>query len=92
MGVVVPPAVRSPALGHGGPAELGREDHEGGVQQAAALEVLEQRRDRGVDRARVLAVAVLDVRVLVPAIGAEPDHGHLDEADAGLHEPPREGH
>ena len=58
------------------------------VEQAARLEVREQAGDRLVDGAGVVLVAVLEVAVLVPAVGADARAEQLDEPDAPLDQPP----
>ena len=72
-------------LGHRRAAELAAPDDQRLVEQAAALQVLEQAGDRLVHRAAGLGVVRLDVAVGVPlAAGAAVE---LDEADAPLDQP-----
>src|SRR6185436_13197063 len=65
---MVVPAVA--ALSAGRPSELRAPDDEGVVEQPAALQVLEQARDRLVDLRAHAGVVLLDRAVGVPAAGA----------------------
>ena len=72
-------------------AELAAPDHERLVEQAAALEVLEQARDRLVGAARVELVVHLEVAVRVPRLVVVAAAGvDLHESHAALNQPPRE--
>src|SRR6185295_14362598 len=86
--VVIPPRA---ALRNRHAPELAQADDERLGQQPGALEILEQRRERPVDPARALAVALVDGGVPVPGAaalrGAAVD---LDDADAALDEAPGE--
>ena len=72
-------------------AELGRPDHDRVVEQAAGLQVLDQRRGRLVHAAAHVAVVAGEVFVAVPVaprkavVGAAPD---LHEPHAPLEQPP----
>ena len=73
-------------LGDGRPAELAAPDHQRVVEQAALLQVGQERGDRPVPLAGELAVVRFEVVVVVPGLaGAAPD---LDEPHAALEQPP----
>src|SRR5688572_6121597 len=80
----------------GGPAELADRDEEGVLEEAARLEIREERGERTVELGAVEVAEGPEVGgVGVPRIDlgvAVRDRGpvHLDEARAGLDEPPRE--
>ena len=71
------------ALAEHGAAELGGEDHQRVVQQAALLQVLHQRRGRLIDVAALVRQLPRDGDVLVPAAVEE-----LHEPHAALEQPP----
>ena len=72
-------------LGGGLAAELAAPDHQGLVEQAAPLQVLEQPGDRLVGTAGVVVVVVLEVAVSVPiAVVVRTAGIELDEPDAAL--------
>ena len=69
------------------PAELAAEDHQRLVEQAARLQIIQQRRDRAVHLVGQLLVDH-DVVVVVPRLAvAEVE---LHDADATLHQAPRQ--
>src|SRR5690606_1732191 len=74
------------ALGKGRAAELARPDHEGGVEQSTAAQVLDERGDRLVDGQAVLGVPLVELAVLVPAIPVAAGTGQFDKADPALDE------
>src|SRR5262249_55546955 len=81
-GVVVPAVA---PLGERGAAELAGPDDQGGVEQAAALEVGEQGADGLVDGAGGVLVPLLEGAGLVPAVGAaDGGAGQLEEPHAPL--------
>ena len=72
-------------FGHRRAAEFAAPDDQRLVEQTAALEILEQPRDRPIHRAASLSVVCLDVAVCVPlAARAAVD---LHEPDAALDQP-----
>src|SRR3954454_6411820 len=74
-------------LDGGGAAELAAPDDQGVLEHPALLQILEERADGLVALAAELAVAGLEVVVIVPRLpGAVPE---LDEADSALEQPPR---
>ena len=83
--LVVVASVRS--LAERRATELATPDHEGRFEQASTLEVAEQRRDRLVDRAGVVLVALLQLPVLVPAITTDLRAGAFHESNAPLDQP-----
>ena len=78
----------STALRHRRAAELAAPDHQRVFEQAALLEVGQQAGDRLVDGPGVVLVALLQVRVLVPAVVAEVLAEQFDEPHAPLDQPP----
>lgn len=84
-GVALDVMITAVALGHGCPAELTPEYHQGVIEKAPLLQVLDESRRRPVDLPRGRLDVVLDSSVMIP--GAMID---LDEADTTLGEPPGE--
>ena len=92
---IVVPAVR--ALDERSAAEFARKDHQRFVEQAPALEILQQAGHRLVDGVGVPAVPHDQVLVLIPRIRriapaavAAIDHGQFDEPHAALDEAARD--
>src|SRR5262249_26766231 len=75
------------ALRHRSAAEFAAPDHQGGFEQSAGFQVFEQRRDGPVDGAGVVLMSLLEIAVLVPAIGPDTGTKQLDEPDSALHQP-----
>src|SRR4051794_19219522 len=84
---VVVPAIA--ALGAGGAAELGAEDDNRLLEQAAPLEIHEQGADRLVDGAGVVRVVAAQVAMSIPGAGPAAAMLDLHEADAALDHAPR---
>ena len=82
--------VAARAFGAGRAAELGAEDDERVVQQAALLQVLEQAGDGLIDLRGELRVVGLDLRVRIPLAAAAAAVEELHEAHAALDEPARD--
>ena len=75
-------------LAGGSSAELACPDHQGALQQSAALQVLEQAGDGKVGLSAVQRVVLDHVAVSVPGVVAVAAAGiDLDEADAPFHQP-----
>src|SRR5262249_46091240 len=87
VGIVV--AAVSP-LRHRRAAEFARPDDEGGIEQAASLEVAKQAGDRAVDGAGVVLVSGFQGRVLVPAVAADLGAGQLGGTGPALDQATRE--
>ena len=67
----------------GGASEFAHGDDQGGVEQAALFEVVDQRDERAVERrAELVAMALVVVAVGIPGGAMVPGGG--DEAAAGL--------
>ena len=78
------------AFGDRQAAELAMPHDQRGIEQAAALQVLDQARDRLVGLRAVLLVVVLQVPVRVPArLEVAAAGKDLHEADAALDQPAR---
>ena len=78
------------ALGHRRAAELATPDHESRFQQTPGFQVAKQGGDRLVDGAGIVLMPVLEIAVLVPAVGADVRAEQFDEPDAALDQSPRD--
>ncbi len=73
----------------GGAAELGGEHDQRLVEQAAAVEILQQSADRLIHGQGVFGMVLLESAVRVPSSGTTGSVLDLDEPDAPFDEPPR---
>ena len=78
------------SLGEGSPPEFSGPHEQRRIQQAAPLEIQDQRRDGLIDRTGVGFVTGLQVAVLIPAVTDGSWASDLDEPHAPLHQPPRQ--
>src|SRR5690606_23085847 len=78
------------ALLHHVAAELARENDEGAIEQAALLEIEHELGHGAVDRLLHVDDLLVAVLVGVPVQERNVLGGHLNEARAGLDEPPRQ--
>ena len=87
VGVVIPPRLPLP-LAERHPPELPAPDHEGAFEQAALLEVGQQRGDRLIHLARMLPVVGLDALVRIPGLFEMPaPRVQLHKPHSPLHQP-----
>jgi len=78
------------SLGKGSPPEFSGPHEQRRIQQAAPLEIQDQRRNGLIDRTGIGLMTGLQVAVLIPAVTNGPRASDLDEANPSLHQTPRQ--